>query len=213
MYLNKKNSEEKESFRRLSLRSSSWMLSVIMVIGSTTYANTSILKTENVMTYNRIAHLQERTIQGVVKDSNTGEPLAGVTVEVSGTNKRTATSSSGTFEIQASNNDILIFTYVGYEVNRTTIDASTSNLTISLIGSFSDLEEVVVTGYGTQRKKDLTGSVSVVDVDQLKSQPAATAVEALQGKAPGVQIVNDGAPGSTPQIKIRGYSTINNNEP
>lgn len=212
MYLNKKNSEEKESFQRLSLRSSSWMLSVIMVIGSTAYATTPILKTENVMTY-RIAHLQERTIQGVVKDSNTGEPLAGVTVEVSGTNKRTATSSSGTFEIQASNNDILIFTYVGYEVNRTTIDASTSNLTISLIGSFSDLEEVVVTGYGTQRKKDLTGSVSVVDVDQLKSQPAATAVEALQGKAPGVQIVNDGAPGSTPQIKIRGYSTINNNEP
>src|SRR5690606_5021839 len=75
------------------------------------------------------------------------------------------------------------------------------------------LEEVVVTGYGAQRRKDLTGSVAVVNVDQLKSQPAASAVEALQGRATGVQIVNDGAPGATPAIKIRGYSTINNNEP
>ena len=75
------------------------------------------------------------------------------------------------------------------------------------------METVVVTGYGTQRKKDLTGAVAVVNVTELKSQPAGSAVEALQGRATGVQIVNDGAPGSTPQIRIRGYSTINNNEP
>src|SRR5690606_35580722 len=77
----------------------------------------------------------------------------------------------------------------------------------------SDLDEVVVTGYSAQRKKDLTGAVAVVDIGQLKSQPAASPVEALQGKATGVQIVSDGAPGATPQIRIRGYSTINNNDP
>src|SRR5690606_1393921 len=64
-----------------------------------------------------------------------------------------------------------------------------------------------------QQKKDLTGAISVIDVENMKAQPAASAVEALQGKAAGVQIINDGAPGSTPQIRIRGYSTTNNNEP
>ncbi len=62
-------------------------------------------------------------------------------------------------------------------------------------------------------KKDLTGSVAVVDMKELKAQPAASPLEALQGKAAGVQIVNDGSPGATPQIRIRGFSTINNNDP
>src|SRR5690606_5775399 len=77
----------------------------------------------------------------------------------------------------------------------------------------AQLEEVVVVGYGTQRKKDITGAVAVVDVKGLKQQPAASPVESLQGKATGVQIINSGAPGATPQIRIRGFSTINNNDP
>src|SRR5690606_27360241 len=94
-----------------------------------------------------------------------------------------------------------------------TVLSSTSQVNIDLQVDNSNLEEVVVTGYGAQRRKDLTGAVAVVDVAELKAQPAASAVEALQGKATGAQIVNDGAPGSTPSIKIRGFSTINNNEP
>src|SRR5699024_1154444 len=65
----------------------------------------------------------------------------------------------------------------------------------------------------TQKKKDLTGSVSVVDIDDLEKQPAANPIASLQGKATGVQIINDGAPGATPQIRIRGFSTINDNDP
>src|SRR5690606_21532988 len=94
-----------------------------------------------------------------------------------------------------------------------TVTSTTSALTVNLTENINNLEEIVVTGYSTQRKKDLTGSVAVVDVAQLKSTPAASAVESLQGRATGVQVVTDGAPGSTPQIKIRGFSTINNNEP
>src|SRR5699024_5068394 len=75
------------------------------------------------------------------------------------------------------------------------------------------LDELVVTGYATQKKKDLTGSIDVVNVDELKKQPAASPIAALQGKASGVQVINDGAPGATPQIRIRGFSTINNNDP
>ncbi|MCK7556477.1 TonB-dependent receptor [Chitinophaga sedimenti] len=71
----------------------------------------------------------------------------------------------------------------------------------------------MVTGYSSQKVKDLTGSVAVVNVNQMKQQPAASPVEALQGKATGVQVVSDGAPGATPQIRIRGFSTINNNDP
>src|SRR5690625_6643574 len=75
------------------------------------------------------------------------------------------------------------------------------------------LEEVVVVGYGSQMRRDLTGSVAVVDVADLKAQPSASPIDGLQGKAPGVQIISDGAPGGTPQIRIRGFSTSNNNDP
>lgn len=157
--------------------------------------------------------IQEQTIRGTVVSASTGEPLPGVTVRVVGKTSVTATNQDGQFEIKASANDVLEISYVGYASQTVTVSSTTSSLQVRLQENSHSLEEVVVTGYGSQRKKDLTGSVAIVDVDQLKAQPAATAVEALQGKATGVQIVNDGAPGSTPQIKIRGYSTINNNEP
>ncbi|MDR2282515.1 MAG: carboxypeptidase-like regulatory domain-containing protein, partial [Sphingobacterium sp.] len=148
---------------------------------------------------------QENEIQGTVKDSATKVALAGVTIKVVGKSAATSTNDQGVFRIKAAPNDVIEISYIGYETTRRTIPSGTSNLQIALVPDASSLEEVVVTGYGTQRKKDLTGSVAIVDVAQLKAQPAATAVEALQGKAAGVQIVNDGAPGSTPQIKIRGY--------
>lgn len=156
---------------------------------------------------------QEQVIRGTVTSSTNNEPLAGVTVKVIGTTIATSTNAAGQFEIKASPNQSLEFIYLGHTTQVIQITSGTTTLQVRMVEDDNSLEEVVVTGYGTQRKRDLTGSVAIVDVDQLKSQPAATAVEALQGKATGVQIVNDGAPGSTPQIKIRGYSTINNNEP
>src|SRR5690606_2852682 len=125
----------------------------------------------------------------------------------------TRQNQDGQFEIRASANEGLEVSYVGYASQTVTVSSTSSSLQIRLQENSHSLEEAVVTGYGSQRKKDLTGSVAIVDVDQLKAQPAATAVEALQGKATGVQIVNDGAPCSTPQNNIRGYSTINHNEP
>ncbi|WP_086947163.1 TonB-dependent receptor [Sphingobacterium sp. JB170] len=158
-------------------------------------------------------HALQTPVKGKILNQTNGEPIIGATISVVGKSVSTQTDETGNFEIPANANDVLEITYIGFATQRYTVVQTTQEIAISLNEDNSSLEEVLVTGYGTQRKKDLTGAVAVVDVAELKSQPAASAVEALQGRATGVQIVNDGAPGSTPQIRIRGYSTINNNEP
>lgn len=167
--------------------------------------------------WNRMAthplYAMQSPIKGHVVNQATQEPIVGATIKVVGKNATTSSDASGNFEIEADAGDVLEVTYVGFVTARHSVSAAGETAAIGLSEDSSDLEEVIVTGYSAQRKKDLTGSVAVVDVTELKSQPAGSAVEALQGRATGVQIVNDGAPGSTPQIRIRGYSTINNNEP
>jgi TonB-linked SusC/RagA family outer membrane protein len=165
-----------------------------------------------VVSLTKIKGLQEIPIKGVVKDATTGQAITGVSVKIKGTNKGTSTDADGAFTIQGKVGDVLVVSYIGYSSSEVTVTGK-ADLTISLNSAEDALEEVVVTGYSAQRKKDLTGAVAVVNVKELKTTPAASAVESLQGRATGVQIVVDGAPGSTPQIKIRGYSTINNNEP
>lgn len=154
----------------------------------------------------------QQKINGTVLDASTNLPIVGATIKIVGKTDATSTDADGKFQLNASKGDILEISYVGYLKTEFPV-ADAATVTIKLTEDLSSLEEVVVTGYGTQRKKDLTGSVAVVDVAQLKQTPAASAVESLQGRATGVQVVVDGAPGSTPQIKIRGFSTINNNEP
>lgn len=161
----------------------------------------------------RPLHALQTPVKGKIVNQANQEPIIGATISVVGKSISTQTDAKGNFEIEANPNDVLEITYVGYIPQRYTVAAGAQSIVIPINEDNSSLEEVVVTGYGTQRKKDLTGAVSVVDVAELKSQPAASAVEALQGRATGVQIVNDGSPGSTPQIRIRGYSTINNNDP
>src|SRR5690606_527161 len=158
-------------------------------------------------------YAMQSPVKGRIIDQAKQEPIAGATIKVIGKTSTTSSDNSGHFEIDAEAGDVIEVTYVGFVSTRHTITSAGETAEISLHEDSSDLEAVVVTGYSAQRKKDLTGSVAVVDVAELKSQPAGSAVEALQGRATGVQIVNDGAPGSTPQIRIRGYSTINNNEP
>lgn len=159
------------------------------------------------------AWAQSKQVDGVVYNQQDSTPLSGVSVFVKGTTTGTNTGADGRFSINLPNaSSILVFSSVGFEQQELSA-AGRTNFSVYLAVSSSRLDDVVVTGYSTQRKKDITGAVAVVDVNSLKAQPAASATEALQGRAPGVNIVNDGSPGSTPQIRIRGYSTINNNEP
>ncbi|WP_188627099.1 SusC/RagA family TonB-linked outer membrane protein [Pedobacter quisquiliarum] len=156
-------------------------------------------------------HAQVR-ITGRVTSSDDQSPIPGASIKIKNSAQGTMTDGNGAFAISASPSDVLVISFVGYQSTEVTVGSRTT-VNIALKQEDNNLNEIVVTGYTSQRKKDLTGAVAVVDVAQLKSQPAASAVEALQGKAPGVQIVVDGAPGSTPQIRVRGVTTINNNDP
>jgi TonB-dependent SusC/RagA subfamily outer membrane receptor len=151
-------------------------------------------------------------ISGKVTSSDDKLPIIGASVKVKNTKVGTITDPNGIFAIIAKSGDVLSISFVGYGTREITVGAQ-NTIDVVLQPDANSLSEIVVTGYTSQRKKDLTGSVAVVNITQLKSQPAAIADESLQGKAPGVQIVNDGAPGSTPQIRVRGVTTINNNDP
>jgi len=147
-------------------------------------------------------------LNGTMRDSSTGRPLAGVTIKVQGSTLGTVTDAEGRFHITVPENSVLEITYLGYNrkvipVNgQTTINALLSPLT-------TGLEQVVVVGYGTQRKKDLTGSIASIDSKDIQNLSVSTVDQALMGKAAGVQVKPvSGAPGAAPQIRIRGIGSI-----
>jgi TonB-linked SusC/RagA family outer membrane protein len=154
----------------------------------------------------------QRTITGKVTDATNNEPLIGSTVQVKGTTVGTVTDMEGTYRIEVSGGeDVLVFSYVGYESTEVEVGDRTE-INISLDLSATELEDVVVIGYGTVKKSDLTGSVAVVTAEELTRTPASNFQTALQGKAPGVIVSQtSGKPGSGPAIRIRGIGSINRN--
>jgi len=156
--------------------------------------------------------LAQKKVTGTVTSAKTNAAVSFATVTVKGTSVATVTDDKGSFSITVpTGKTVLTITSVGFADQDVTIGDGA--LSVSLQESTSSLNEIVVTGYTGQKKKDLTGAVAVVDVAGVKAQPAASPIEGLQGKAAGVQITTDGAAGSTPQIRIRGFSTINDNDP
>lgn len=158
--------------------------------------------------------LVEKKIQGIVSDME-GTPLIGASVRVKGTRTGAITDENGRFNITIPDGDqILIFSYIGY-VSQEVLITNQVNLEIKLELNESSLDEVVVVGYGTVRKSDLTGAVSKVDVKRLENAPASRVDQLLQGRAPGVLVTaTNGAPGARASIRIRGGNSINaDNEP
>lgn len=155
---------------------------------------------------------QGKTLSGIVTNDK-GEPLPGVTVNEKGTTNSVTTDEKGYYSISVANGKVvLVFSSTGYESQEVSV-TSTSVANIVLKTVIRALEDVVVVGYGTQKRKDLTGSVSSVDAKELKSQPVPSIGEALQGRAAGVQVLTSGAPGSNVTFRIRGVGTINNSDP
>jgi len=153
----------------------------------------------------------QRTVSGKVTDAETRAPLGGVSVIVKGTTNGTATDAEGNFKIDLkAGESVLAFSFNGY-VSRDV--AATANMTVALEVDVRALQSVVVTGYTSQRKKDITGAVAVVDSKQLTATPAASVTQMLQGKASGVIVGNDNSPGGGTMVRIRGFGTINNNSP
>lgn len=152
------------------------------------------------------------TVKGKVTDPK-GEALSGVTVTVKGTTTGTSTDASGNYTLQVPNDQVtLLFTNVGYaDLERPVAGSATIDVQLQL--SSSDLNEVVVVGYGTQRKKDLTGAVSVVPVGEITKRQATTIGEAMQGLASGVLVRGGGRPGSEARVEIRGLKNFTGTTP
>lgn len=151
----------------------------------------------------------QQTITGTVSAASDDQPLPGVTIIVKGTTAGTTTDFDGNFSIEAPSDAALIFSYIGFLTQEIVIDANTS-LLIRMQEDVANLEEVVVVGYGTQKKSDVTGAVASVKVNELQSIPLARADEVLQGQIAGVQINNnDASPNANVSIRIRGVSSIN----
>ncbi len=153
------------------------------------------------------AMAQNITVKGVVTDATTGETLIGVSVAVKSTQAGTQTDANGAFTLSAPANAELTVSYIGYTTQTVAINGRTT-INIPLGQSATQLEQVVVVGYGTQRKLDVTGSVSQLKGEEVSKQASVNPISSLQGKLPGVQITNSGSPGASPQITIRGRGTL-----
>lgn len=151
-------------------------------------------------------------ISGIVTDES-GQPLQGVTIKERGTGNSVVTNADGNFQLNvASENSVIEISFVGFVSKQITV-GSQNVINIVLQRNISSLDAVVVVGYGTQKKSDLTGSISSIKSGDISSLPVPDVGQAIQGKAAGVQVVAAGAPGSNVTIRVRGIGTVNNSDP
>lgn len=157
----------------------------------------------------------QTTINGVVSSGVDGESLPGVSVVVKGTATGTATDIDGNFSLTIpSDRAVLVFTYIGYKAKEIPVTGSSKNLKVVLDEDNQLLDEVVVVGYGTMKRSDLTGAVSSIGAKQIKESVSTSLEQAMQGRIAGVQITqNSGAPGGGISVSIRGINSLNGNEP
>ena len=155
---------------------------------------------------------QTGPVTGTVISQSDGEPMIGVSVKIKGTSTGTITDLDGNFSINASNGQILVFSYMGYQEMEVTVSKKVMNVTLKEDSKL--LDEVVVIGYGGMKRSDLTGSVSSVTSEDMKKSITTSLDQALQGRAAGVNVTqNSGAPGGGISVAIRGINSFNGNEP
>jgi len=151
--------------------------------------------------------VQSIQVTGTVYDEN-GAPLPGVNVLEKGTNNGTVSDGDGHYKISVDDAGTLVFTFIGY----TTIEKPVNGQTVidaSMTPDVQSLQEVVVVGYGTQKKSSVVASISSVTAKEITALPVPSVEQALQGRAAGVMVTNNGAPGEAPLVRIRGISSIN----
>ncbi|MEY2792868.1 MAG: hypothetical protein RJA76_860, partial [Bacteroidota bacterium] len=164
------------------------------------------------LTLSWVSFGQDRKVTGAVLDAS-GQGIPGASVVVKGSTTGTTTDVSGAFSITVrSNSAELQVSSVGF-TSKSVAVGNQSSIKITLAEDVSQLNEVVVTGYTSQRKKDITGAVTVVGSKELTSLPAASLTQMLQGRASGVTVGNDNSPGGGTMVRIRGFGSINNNSP
>ena len=157
--------------------------------------------------------LQQRTVTGTIRDEAKA-PMPGVNIWIEGTSIGVISDINGRYSISVPSADaVIVFSFVGYNEMKVSSSGRTT-IDVTMEPSVESLDEVVVVGYGVQRKRDVTGSITSVKTEDLQNLTMTSAAQALQGKAAGVQIVNQsGAPGATASIQIRGYSSNSKTDP
>ena len=148
----------------------------------------------------------QSTVTGTVTD-DMGSPLPGASVLVKGTTNGTQTDFDGNYTISADANATLVVSYIGFLTQEIAVNSQTS-VDVQLAEDTAQLDEVVVVGYGTQKKEAVTGAVSTISSDDIVALPVASFTEALQGRVSGIQVTNSGGPGTSPIVQIRGISSI-----
>lgn len=142
-----------------------------------------------------------------------GNPLIGATVKVKGSNKGAVTDLDGRFQLEAPSQAVLLISYVGYKDREVAVRGRSEIEQIQLTTDDHVLDQVVVVGYGTQKKADLTGAVSIVNAEEMKKVSNSNISTMLEGKVPGVQITSDGQPGADPSVRIRGIGSFGSTAP
>ena len=152
------------------------------------------------------------TVSGKVSDEE-GQPLPGVNILLKGTTNGTTTDANGDYTLTvADENGILVFSFIGYTTQEVSI-ANRSSINVTLTADMISLSEVVVTGYGSQSKREITGAVSSIDSKDLLAVPSTNLAQAMQGRVAGVVVGNENSPGGGVMVRIRGFGTINDNSP
>lgn len=177
-----------------------------VALSSTAYAEANESAVSQLM-----AQSDNITVKGKVVDE-AGEPIIGAAVTIPGTTSGTVTDFNGDFSLNVPANGQLSVSFIGYSTALVDVNGQTS-INFTLISDMTELDELVVVGYGTQRKVDLTGSVAIVDADEMKKVSNSNISTMLQGKAAGVQITTDGQPGADPSVRIRGIGSFGSTAP
>lgn len=159
------------------------------------------------------SYAQTLTVKGTVTSASDKEPMIGATVQVKGTGNGSITGLDGDYILtNVSSNAVLVFSSIGFDTQEIPVNGKTV-INVELKESTELLEEVVVIGYGTVKKSDLTSSISTVKGEEITQTVTGNAMDALQGKVNGVQVASGGGPGTTPKVLIRGVTTVNGSNP
>jgi TonB-linked SusC/RagA family outer membrane protein len=167
---------------------------------------------DNLVVLTPKANLQQVAIKGTITDGSSLEPMPGANVQIKGTTRGAVADVNGKYSIDAKAGDILVFSFIGYIPEEIAITNQTS-LDVALSPDIQSLDEVVVVGYGTQKRTEVTGAVTSVTSEKLTALPSGTLDAALQGRAAGLTVISNGAPGTAPTMRVRGIGTVNNNDP
>ena len=155
---------------------------------------------------------QQRTVTGTVTSADEGA-LPGVNIVIQGTTQGAVTGGDGNFTISVPGDDaVLVFSFIGYTTQAVPVGSQTT-VDVVLAPDVTSLDEIVVTAYATQKKKDLTGAVGVIASDELTQMPQGNITQQMQGRVAGVNVTQDSRPGQTAKVRIRGFSSFSNNSP